>query len=87
MTQYIGCDTHLKYSVFRMMDEKGELGPSIRVEHAGGELERFPGDPVYGSSLSDGNRHQHDNLPTILAGGGNGRLRGGRHLRFPKVRR
>ena len=38
---------------------------------------------VYGSSLSDGNRHQHDNLPTILAGG-NCRLRGGRHLCFPK---
>ncbi len=41
MTQYIGCDTHLKYSVFRIMDEAGTLGPGIRVEHAGGELERF----------------------------------------------
>jgi len=39
---------------------------------------------VYGSSLSDGNRHQHDNLPVVLAGGGNGKLRGGRHLRYPK---
>jgi transposase len=51
MTQYIGCDTHLKYSVFRIMDENGRLGPSIRVEHAGGELDRFlatlpPGSPV-----------------------------------------
>ena len=37
---------------------------------------------VYGSSLSDSNAHTHDNLPTLLAGGGSGALRGGRHLRF-----
>lgn len=37
---------------------------------------------VYGSSLSDGNRHQHDHLPTLLAGGGSGKLRGGRHVRY-----
>ena len=39
---------------------------------------------VYGSSLSDGNRHQHDNLPVILAGGANGRFKGSRHLRYDK---
>jgi Protein of unknown function (DUF1552) len=38
---------------------------------------------VYGSSLSDGNRHQHDKLPVLLAGGGNGRVRGGRHVTYP----
>ena len=37
---------------------------------------------VYGSSLSDSNAHTHDDLPTLLAGGG-GTLRGGRHLRYP----
>jgi hypothetical protein len=37
---------------------------------------------VYGSSLSDGNRHEHLDLPLVLAGGGAGRIRGGRHLRF-----
>ena len=37
---------------------------------------------VYGSSLSDSNAHTHDDLPTLLAGGG-GALRGGRHLRYP----
>lgn len=37
---------------------------------------------VYGSSLSDSNAHTHDNLPTLLAGGGSGTLKGGRHLRF-----
>lgn len=39
---------------------------------------------MYGSSLSDGNRHEHLDLPTILAGGGNGRIHGGRHLRYKK---
>lgn len=37
---------------------------------------------LYGSSLSDSNRHLHDNLPTILVGGAAGRIQGGRHLRF-----
>jgi hypothetical protein len=38
---------------------------------------------VYGSSLSDSNAHTHDNLPTLVVGGGNGAFRGGRHLRYP----
>jgi hypothetical protein len=36
---------------------------------------------LYGSSLSDGNEHDFDPLPVILAGGASGRLEGGRHLR------
>jgi hypothetical protein len=36
---------------------------------------------VYGSSLSDSNRHLHDNLPVLAMGGMN---RGGRHIRYPK---
>ena len=39
---------------------------------------------LYGSSLSDANAHTHHDLPIVLAGGGAGQLRGGRHLRFPK---
>ncbi len=39
---------------------------------------------VYGSSLSDSNRHLHDNLPTLVVGGGAGAIRGGRHLRYPE---
>lgn len=35
-----------------------------------------------GSGLSDGNRHQHHDLPLILAGGANGTIRGGRHLKY-----
>src|SRR5262249_27472498 len=39
---------------------------------------------VYGSSLSDSNRHLHDNLPVLLAGGGSGQVKGGRHVRYAK---
>jgi hypothetical protein len=37
---------------------------------------------VYGSGISDGNRHDHGNLPTLLAGRGNGTLKPGRHIRY-----
>ena len=39
---------------------------------------------VYGSGLSDSNLHTHTNLPTLLVGGEAGRIKGGRHLRYPK---
>jgi len=34
----------------------------------------------YGSGLSDGNKHNHDNLPIVIAGGGGGAIKGGRHV-------
>ena len=36
---------------------------------------------VYGSGMANPNQHDHDPLPILLAGGGVGRLAGGRHLR------
>jgi hypothetical protein len=39
---------------------------------------------VYGSSLSDGNRHEHLDLPTLVAGGGAGKIHGGRHVKYKK---
>ena len=39
---------------------------------------------AYGSGNSDGNAHNHDDLPILLAGGGCGTLKSGRHVRFPK---
>ena len=36
---------------------------------------------VYGCAISDGNRHRHNNLPVLLAGGGGGTLRPGRYVR------
>jgi hypothetical protein len=38
---------------------------------------------VYGSGISDGNAHSHEDLPILLAGKGNGSLKPGRHIRFP----
>ena len=35
---------------------------------------------VYGCGNGDGNRHNHNNLPFVLAGSGGGRLSGGRFL-------
>ena len=35
---------------------------------------------VYGSGLSDGNRHLHENLPVLLAGRGDGSLKPGQHI-------
>ena len=37
---------------------------------------------LYGSAISDANRHSHDDLPIILAGKGGGRLNSGRVLNF-----
>lgn len=39
---------------------------------------------VYGSGISDPDRHNHDDLPVILAGGGGGALKRGRHLKLSK---
>ena len=38
---------------------------------------------VYGSGISDGNAHTHDDLPILLAGKANGTIQTGRHIRFP----
>ena len=35
---------------------------------------------VYGSGISDGDKHAHDDLPVLVAGGGNGAWGGGRHV-------
>jgi hypothetical protein len=35
---------------------------------------------VYGAGLADGNRHEHVNLPVLIAGGGCGTIKTGRHL-------
>ena len=38
---------------------------------------------AYGSGIHDGNAHNHEDLPLLLAGGGCGTLKTGRHLRYP----
>lgn len=39
---------------------------------------------VYGSGISDGNKHNNENLPVLLAGGGQGSVLTGRHMRVPQ---
>lgn len=39
---------------------------------------------LYGSGNGDGNRHNHDDLPVLLAGKGGGTLSTGRHLRYAR---
>jgi hypothetical protein len=38
---------------------------------------------LYGSSMSNGNQHDHDPLPIVVAGGASGAMKGGRHVTFP----
>ncbi|OWK45712.1 DUF1552 domain-containing protein [Fimbriiglobus ruber] len=38
---------------------------------------------VYGSGIRDGDRHDHDDLPVLLVGGGNRTRKGGLHVRHP----
>ncbi len=39
----------------------------------------------YGGGISDGNKHNHDDLPVLLAGGaGQAKLVGGKHIKLPE---
>jgi hypothetical protein len=60
----------LGYMVERMM----------AVEEADGSTLLDNAMILYGSGISDGDRHDHVNLPVITLGTGGGRLRTGRHL-------
>jgi len=37
---------------------------------------------VYGSGIGDGNQHNHDDLPILLAGRGGGTIKAGRHVKY-----
>lgn len=39
---------------------------------------------VYGAGISDGNRHNNENLPILVAGKGGGSFRTGRHIAYPQ---
>lgn len=39
---------------------------------------------MYGSGISDGDRHNHDDLPILLAGGAGGRIKSGRHIEYKR---
>ena len=39
---------------------------------------------IYGAGMSEGNGHVPENLPILVVGGANGRIAGGRHVKFAK---
>ena len=39
---------------------------------------------LYGAGMGDGDRHTPLDLPVVLAGGGSGQLKGGRHIKYPE---
>jgi len=39
---------------------------------------------MYGAGMSDGNMHLNQDLPIVLVGGAGGKLKGNRHVRYPK---
>ncbi len=38
---------------------------------------------LYGTNMGNSNQHLHDDVPHVLVGGLNGKLKGGRHLAYP----
>lgn len=40
---------------------------------------------LYGSGNADGNKHTHENLPIVLAGGGSGAVKPGRYIKAPRT--
>ena len=89
---------HHGYSHHQNIPENLEMLARINTHHIrqfGYFLEKMQATPdgdgslldhslfIYGSGISDGNLHFHLDLPTLLAGGAAGRVRGGRHLRYP----
>jgi hypothetical protein len=39
---------------------------------------------LYGSGMSNSNIHNHSPLPVLVAGGAAGKIKGGRHLKYPE---
>jgi hypothetical protein len=39
---------------------------------------------LYGSNMSDSNRHNNDPLPSAILGHAHGRIKGGQHLHYPQ---
>ena len=39
---------------------------------------------LYGSGMSNSNVHNHSPLPVLVAGGAAGKMKGGRHLKYPE---
>ena len=60
------------------------MGRMKAVKEAGGSTLLDNVTMVYGSGISDGDRHNHDDLPILLLGKGGGGLETGRHVKVAK---
>lgn len=72
-----------KINLFHMQHFAYFLDHFASVEEGGGKLL----DNcliIYGSGISDGDRHNHDDLPIIMAGKAGGKIKKASHWRFPK---
>jgi hypothetical protein len=56
------------------------------IEEADGRTALDNSVVFFSSEVEDGNSHSHYDMPVLVAGGGAGRLRTGRHLRTPEPR-
>ena len=72
-----------KINLFHMQHFTYLLDHFANVEEGGGKL-LDNCMIIYGSGISDGDRHNHDDLPILMAGKAGGKIRKGAHWRFPK---
>ena len=72
-----------KINLFHMQHFAYLLDHFASVEEAGGKL-LDNCMIIYGSGISDGDRHNHDDLPIIMAGKAGGKIKKASHWRFPK---
>ena len=71
-----------KIDVFHAQQLAYVLARMAEIEEPGGTL-LDNSLVIYGAGISDGDRHNHDDLPTLVAGSAGGTLRTGRHLVYP----
>jgi uncharacterized protein DUF1552 len=72
-----------KINLFHLQQVAYILG-KMRAVKEGGETLLDRSMVVYGSGISDGNAHNHDELPILVLGKAGGTLKTGRHIRYPK---
>ncbi len=79
--QQVNFDKLMKVNLWEVEELAYLLGKLDAIEEGGATL--LDNTMVlYSSEISDGNRHNHDDLPVLLAGGDNLGIKTGQHLRF-----
>jgi hypothetical protein len=63
------------------------LGKLKELPDAGGQNVLYNSAVFCSSDISDGNRHNHDDMPIVLGGHGGGKLTPGQHISFTPASR